>query len=123
MDSKIELIEGTDIIKVSYRGDVTLDERVNCVEQICVEYKALESCIKILIDAQEVTEVMSEVEQTLFANYIASREELEGARVAVLVKPEQLINNTVIEQATILGHKTKLFNDIYIALNWLNETE
>ncbi|MGJ8691304.1 MAG: STAS/SEC14 domain-containing protein [Thalassotalea sp.] len=119
MASRISIIESLEIIKVLYTGHVSLDERVNILHEICTDYHRKFPQLKVLIDARKVTQAMTQAEQLVFGTYVASRDEMRKALVAVIVNPGQIINDMAISESSKLGHKVNLFNSEDDALAWL----
>lgn len=118
---KIELIEKTEIIKVTYCGDVSLDDRLNAVHELCRNYH-LYKRFKLLIDSTHATEMMTKNEQIIFGRYLTKREEFRGALVATLVSKAQSITKVIVQEAASLGYQITSFHHEEEALSWLNNT-
>lgn len=119
MTYKIKDVENSDIIKVTYKGDVSLDERISVVHELCIDYKR-NTQFKLLIDARLLTSAITPTEQSVFGTYIASREEFLLAKVAVIIDTEHVINKIILEKSLLLGHQIRVFNRENEAIAWLN---
>jgi hypothetical protein len=119
MAARIDSLYDDEIIRVVHSGNVTLEERVNIVHEVCVDYYKPNAKLKVLIDARLVTQNMTETEQVLFGTFIAEKKELKNACVAVVINPGQIVNQTVVNKSTQLGHHIKLFGNESEALLWL----
>ncbi|MCF2949508.1 hypothetical protein L0668_15415 [Paraglaciecola aquimarina] len=121
MAYKIEFIESSDLVRVEFSGDATLDDRISVIHKICLDFcNATIAKTKILIDVRLITKLMTENEQKIVGTYVASREELKKAKVAIIATPEQLIHQTAIDTSAQLGHRIQLFSTENQALIWLN---
>lgn len=118
MPFKIEEVQHLGIIKIIYSGVVTLDERVNVVHALCVDYYD-SSRLKICIDGRLIEHAISAAEQEVFGAYVASREELKDALVALIVNDGQIMNSGIFEKSSKLGHHIAVFDNENDALRWL----
>jgi hypothetical protein len=115
----IEVLENTGIIKVTYSGNVSLDERINVIHELCIDYKT-PAPFKLLIDTKSITLKLTTTEQLLFATYVVGREELSSALIAVVAISGQVMNKTIVNKSAQLGHQIKVFSAEDAALTWLN---
>jgi hypothetical protein len=118
MPYKISKLESSAIITVIYSGEVSLEQRMALITDLSIEH-IQNANPKILIDARSLLTSMTETEQKIWGNFIASREEFLNASVALIINPE--INRTAIEQSQSLGHVIQQFDNEKDALNWLSE--
>jgi hypothetical protein len=118
MSYTIEVIKNTEIIRVTLKGIVTLDELINEIHELCVDYKT-STHFRLLVDTRLITQELTPSEQLLFATYITSREELNTAIIAVIVTSNQVMNEIIISKSAQLGHQIKVFTTEAQALDWL----
>ncbi|MBA6354193.1 MULTISPECIES: hypothetical protein [unclassified Colwellia] len=122
MSHKIEIIETNKIIKVTYKGVMTLEERLSSVHELCCNFNAFKR-FRLLIDVRSIKQEMTNVEQEIFGKYIATKEEFNMASVAVLDNIEKPTDQIVTKEAAEMGYQIKKFNSEKEALAWLeNQT-
>jgi hypothetical protein len=119
MAYKINLIENSEFIRITYSGLVTFDERLITIHEVCKDYYKANAKVRVLIDSRLVTQVMTHTEQEIFGVYAASREELKNAVIAVLINPGQIINQTVLKNSAKRGHQIQIFDAEKDAIDWL----
>ena len=73
----------TGIIHIRYLGNVTLDDRLNIINELCVDFRQYLP-FKLAINVSALTYQLTQAEQEILGKYIAEREELLDARVAVI---------------------------------------
>lgn len=117
MPYKIDVLKDSDIIEVTYSGDITLNERIAVVHVLCCEFNLFDR-FKLLINSTRTEQKMSLVEQQIFGKFIATKEEFKGALVAVLQTPSM---ETLVDEAQKYGYQIKQFVDYDTALLWLNQ--
>ena len=83
----IELNKPLEIVNVIYSGKVSLDMRLQAVDQVCFNYSHLKP-LRILVDVRELVMDLSIEEQQAFGKYLASHPGLTNAKVAVVHKPD-----------------------------------
>ncbi|MBL4940721.1 MAG: hypothetical protein JKY81_03560 [Colwellia sp.] len=118
MPHKIEILNKAEMISVIYSGDVTLDERIQTVHELCLDFNMFEK-FKLLIDNRKTIQKMTHVEQTVFGRYIASRDEFNKALVAVVSYIEQPCIQEVVKEARKKHYQIQQFYCEKDALNWL----
>jgi hypothetical protein len=116
----IENIEYLSIIKIVYFDEVTLEDRMNIVDELSRDF-INSRCPKILIDARELSTEMTETEQQIWGKYIASREGHVNASVAVIYQIGNEHNQPSLERAQREGHKIETFYTEAEAIKWLSE--
>ncbi|MCW8834688.1 MAG: hypothetical protein OQK09_07440 [Colwellia sp.] len=114
----IEVIENPEIVKVTYKHGVTMEERLNVVHEVCLDF-FIATRLKLIIDVRLASQEMSPVEQTIFGKYLASREELNKVKVAIISNQAQNINQVITQESLALGHQIKHFNIEQQAVSWL----
>ncbi|MDO6446953.1 hypothetical protein Q4493_14360 [Colwellia sp. 1_MG-2023] len=120
MRTKIEVINNSEIIKVVFTGNVTFDDRINVIHELCTDYYPLFTKLRILIDTRQVIKKLTESEQIILGTFVASRIELKEALVAVIVEKNIMLNEQAIKKSSQLGHNIKVFYTEKEALTWLN---
>ncbi|WP_158969248.1 hypothetical protein [Paraglaciecola sp. L3A3] len=120
MPHEITVLEGTSIIKITYNDEVSLDERINMITELTLNYITT-SHLKILLDARKLVKNMTETEQKLWGKYIASREEFITASVAVLDQINIHINQSSIKMAYLTGQNIQQFHCEETAIDWLSK--
>ena len=118
MAHEFEVLSSSEIIRVTYSGDLTLDERIQVVHKLCCDFNIF-SRFKLLIDVRNVQQEMTELEQEIFGKFIASKEEFDTALVAVLDKIEAPVDEITINEASKDNYQIKMFNCEKTALSWL----
>ena len=120
MATKIEVINNSEIIRVVFEGEVTFNDRINVIHEICTDYYPLFTRTRLLIDTREVIKKLTESEQIILGTFAASRAELKDASVAVIIEKNIVVNEHAIKKSSQLGHNIKVFNTEKEALIWLN---
>ncbi|PHZ84494.1 hypothetical protein [Paremcibacter congregatus] len=110
--------QDTDIISVIFNGAVALAERKEAVNAVCSLCHPKESP-RILVDVREITMNMSLDEQQYFGEYLANREELADAKVAVLHNGKDNPNAIIDACAYGEGYYVAEFNRLPEAVAWL----
>ena len=108
----------TGIIEAIYSGGVDLNERKMAVDEVC-ELVNYPDPVRLLIDVRNITMEMSLKEQKYFGKYLAGREELVNAKVAVLHNPRSNPNVFINAYAYIEGYQVVDFDDQNNAISWL----
>ena len=98
MTYKIKLIEQNEIVAVTYKGNVSLDDRLSAVHELCSNYNIFKN-FKLLINSNGASQKMSVNEQIIFGRYLAEREEFQGASVATVTPPTKCINKVIVKEA------------------------
>lgn len=120
MPHRIKVLKESKIIKITFFGSVSLDERRNTITEMTINYITSFNP-KILLDSRNVSNSMSETEQIIWGNYIATREELRSAMVAVVYNVGQSLNTKALKTAQQAGHNVKKFDNENDAMKWLCE--
>lgn len=118
MPYQIDQIEDNTIIVVSYHGGVTYQQRLDAVEEVCsmIEHQP----VLLLIDVRHIENLMSVKQQQQFGQYLAAREELKTAKVAVLTPENQHDPNTIINNVAYQkGYHLVPFTCRTEAIGWL----
>lgn len=119
MSYKIEVVKNSEIIRVTYVGTLTLDQRISAVHELCCDFNIF-SRFRLLIDVRNIQQEMTVVEQEVFGNFIASKEEFNHASVAVLDNIEHPADQIAGRVAAKLGYRMQQFDREEKALAWLN---
>ncbi|MBY4677300.1 hypothetical protein [Marinobacterium arenosum] len=106
------------IITVTYQGQVDLAERMAAVEDACRYIDDIDRVL-LLIDVREVIVKMSLEQQKTFGTYLANRQELSRAKVAVLHPAGRNPNQVIDGYAYINGYHLVEFSDTREARAWL----
>ena len=108
----------SNITTVIFTGGVGLSERIMAVDEVC---GLVESSIpvRLLIDVRNIIMNMSTDEQVYFGKYIASREQLSEAKVAVVNNPGTSPNIIISTTAYLEGYHVVEFDDLNEANLWL----
>jgi len=114
----IESEPRSNIVTVTYSGSVSLDLRLQAVEDVCSNYSDLKP-LKILVDVRDLVMDMLFGEQEAFGEYLANHYDLHNARVAVLHKPSFNPNAVIDAKAYSNGYQLAQFSDRRNAENWL----
>jgi len=117
MPHSIEFSDDSPIITVVYIGEVSLDERLATVLEVCDRLTPAMT-VRLLIDVRLVINTMTKQEQEFFGRYLANKPALKNAQIAVLskeVNPNQIINNT----ACLNGYHLSPFTSKSEAIDWL----
>ena len=96
-----------------------LDERIRSVNEVCELIKPSDT-VRLLIDVRSITMNMSLDDQKYFGRYLAERQELASARIAVLHNPLYNPNIVINTIAYIEGYRVVGFDRLDEALAWLN---
>ena len=120
MTYKIKLIEQNKIVAVTYKGNVSLDDRLSAVHELCSNYNTFRT-FKLLINSIDASQKMSLNEQIIFGRYLAEREEFQGASVATVTPPTKCINQVIVKEAAELGYQITSFDCEQEAIEWLIE--
>ena len=114
----IDLNESLEIVNVVYTGKVSLDMRMQAVEQVCSSYSHLKP-LKILVDVRGLIMDLSFDEQQAFGKNLANNPVLTDARVAVLHKPDFNPNAIIDDSAFNNGYMLAQFSSQADAELWL----
>jgi hypothetical protein len=118
MAYKIGVDKSSGIVNVTYSGTVSLDMRKQAVEDVCEIHDPLEP-LNILVDVRKLIMDLSLEEQKLFGRYLASREELMDAKVAVLHTNDYNPNLAIDVHAFNSGYQLAEFSALSQAVDWL----
>lgn len=121
MSHKFEVLDNSEIIKVTYEGAMTLDERLSSVHELCIDFNIFKR-FRLLIDVRNITQEMTPLEQVLFGQFIATNDEFNMASVAVLDNIAQPADQVVSKEASKMGYQIKQFDSETKALAWLNNS-
>jgi len=114
----IDLNKPLEIVNVIYSGKVSLEMRLQAVEQVCGNYGHLKP-LKILVDVRELVMDLSFDEQQAFGKQLANNPGLTNARVAVLHKPDFNPNAIIDDSAFNNGYMLAQFSSPDDAELWL----
>jgi hypothetical protein len=114
----IELNKPLEIVNVIYTGKVSLDMRLQAVDQVCCNHSHLMP-LRILVDVRELVMDLSFDEQQAFGKQLASNPALTNARVAVLHKPDFNPNAIIDDSAFNNGYMLAQFSSPDDAELWL----
>lgn len=114
----IELNKPLEIVNVIYSGKVSLDMRLQAVDQVCLNYSHLKP-LRILVDVSELVMDLSFDEQQAFGKQLANNTGLTNARVAVLHKPDFNPNAIIDDSAFNNGYLLAQFSSPDDAELWL----
>lgn len=114
----IELDKPLEIVNVIYSGKVSLDMRMQAVEQVCSSHSHLKP-LRILVDVRELVMDLSFDEQQAFGKQLANNAALTNARVAVLHKPDFNPNAIIDDSAFNNGYMLAQFSSPDDAELWL----
>ena len=118
MTYKIDFNSSSKIVCVSYSGAVSLEMRMQAVEEVCSNYCHLIPLI-ILVDVRQLIMDLSFDEQQRFGEYLANHSGLINARVAVLHQPDFNPNIVVDTSAYNNGYMLAQFSSLTEAELWL----
>ena len=118
MEYTIDLNQSLEIVNVVYAGKVSLDMRMQAVDQVCSNYGHLKP-LKILVDVRGLVMDLSFDEQQDFGKYVANNPGLTDARVAVLHKPDFNPNAIIDDSAFNNGYLLAQFSSPDDAELWL----
>jgi hypothetical protein len=107
------------IITVKFDGEVNLEERKKAVDEVC-DLVNLDEPVNLLIDVRTIIMKMSKDEQIYFGKYLASKNELAKAKVAVVHVPANNPNQLINTVAYMEGYQVVDFDSEYYANEWLN---
>jgi hypothetical protein len=101
-----------------YSGIVSLDERIQAVQEVCESYG---NCMpyRILINFCDLEMHMSFDEQQTFGRYLGNHQGLTNARVAVLFQRGHNPNVIIDTSAYLSGYLIAQFDDKQKAEYWL----
>jgi len=114
----IELNKPLEIVNVIYSGKVSLDMRLQAVDQVCLNYSHLKP-LRIRVDVRELVMDLSFDEQQAFGKQLANNTGLTNARVAVLHKPDCNPNAIIDDSAFNNGYLLAQFSSPDDAELWL----
>jgi hypothetical protein len=114
----IKLNKPLEIVNVIYTDKVSLDMRMQAVEQVCSNYSHLKP-LRILVDVRELFMDLSFDEQQTFGKQLANNPALTYARVAVLHKPDFNPNAIIDDSAFNNGYILAQFSSPADAELWL----
>jgi len=109
---------GSNITTVIYSGGVDLNERKMAVEEVCESINPDEP-VRLLIDVRNISMNMSEDEQEYFGKYLAAKDKLSKAKVAVVHNPQNNPNMVINTFAYIEGYQVVGFDKANDATAWL----
>ena len=118
MAYKIDLNELLNIVNVVYSGNVSLDMRMQAVEQVCSNLGHLKP-LNILVDVRGLVMGLSFEEQQDFGKHLATNPALTDARVAVLHEPDFNPNAIIDDSAFNNGYMLAQFSSQADAELWL----
>lgn len=118
MSYTVDLNEPLEIVNVVYSGNVSLDMRMQAVEQVCNNHSHLKP-LKILVDVRGLVMDLSFDEQQAFGEHLANHPGLINARVAVLHKPDFNPNAIIDDSAFNNGYMLAQFSSPTDAELWL----
>jgi len=122
MAYKIESRPRSDIVTVTYQGKVSLDTRLQVVEEVCRNYSALKP-FRVLVDVQDLEMDLLFSEQEAFGEYLSNHYDLHRARVAVLHQPGFNPNSVIDAKAFSNGYRLAQFSSRAKAEQWLLESD
>lgn len=108
------------LITVSYKEKVDLAQRISATKDVCRLIENWNS-VRILVDVRAIQMEMTLEEQEQFGRYIATRDELEKAKVAVLHKSDYNPNVIIDTFAYLNGYNVVAFTDDSEAQDWLRD--
>lgn len=115
----IEELKQSKIVKVTYQDGVTMEERLYVVHEICLDY-LISSKLKLMIDVRSASQEMTLLEQNIFGQYLASREDFKMAKVAIISDKARNINEVITKESSVLGHEIKHFINEKQAISWFD---
>tara|TARA_R110000868_G_scaffold231438_3_gene484831 strand:- start:356 stop:721 length:366 start_codon:yes stop_codon:yes gene_type:complete len=118
MSYAIEFDEGSKVVTVKYTGTVSLDSRLNAVNDVCTSYSHLNP-LRILIVVIDVDMQLSFEDQKSFGAQLAANKDLINAKVAVLHPKNKNPNLIVDTVAFINGYQLVQFDNKKEAESWL----
>ena len=119
MTYRIDFDSSINIVHVIYGNNVTLQERIEAVENVCSHYIDFKP-LKILVDVRDLVMSLSFHEQQSFGEYLATHRGLINARVAVVHKSSHNPNVVIDTVAFSNGYKLAEFKNIKDAEAWLS---
>jgi len=122
MAYKIQSKPSSNIVTVTYQGKVSLDTRLQVVEEVCRNYRDLKP-FKILVDVEGLEMDLLLSEQEAFGEYLSNHYDLRSARVAVLHEPSFNPNMVIDVKAFSNGYRLAQFSSRVRAEQWLLETD
>ena len=114
----IDLNKPLAIVNVIYSGKVSLEMRLQAVEQVCGNHGHLKP-LKILADVRKLVMDLSFDEQQAFGKQLANNPGLTNARVAVLHQPDFNPNAIIDDSAFNNGYMLAQFSSPDDAELWL----
>ncbi|EDQ01349.1 hypothetical protein [Shewanella benthica] len=121
MSYKIKLIEELWQVHVIYHGIVTLEQRIQAVEDIVLDYADKLAPLKILVNVCDLQMILTLGEQRSFGEFLANHPRLSNAKVAVVHEPDYNPNLFIDTCAFNNGYRLAEFNRIKAAELWLSE--
>lgn len=121
MPYRIRVEKELKFIYVSYAGYVSLNNRMDALTELFVEYSEVVNDFNYLFDVRQLENVLKPIEQEIFGQYIASRAEFKNAKQAILKRAEQRINEELMNIASGGGMVYKVFTSEPEAISWLIE--
>ena len=117
MAYSIELVEGLPVIRVVFRGSVSLEDRVAALEGV-IARQSTSSYRRLLVDLTdaEVTET-STSETLVHASRIARDPVIRGMRIAYIGAPA--LSSSLESLAALRGYFYQRFRSQVSALRWL----
>ena len=118
LNYKISWDQSSGIISCIYQGTVSLEDKLQSVDEVCREYPLCKP-FRILLIVCDLIMALSLEQQRLFGEYLASHPDLKTAKVAVLHKPDYNPNLMIDVTAFNNGYTLAEFNNIDDANIWL----
>ena len=110
------------VVRITLYGEATYENRMEAVRQLVAKYGHLKP-LRVFADVRQVTKMsMTMEEQQRYGYYLAELQALEGARIAMLNKPE--LNTTAIMRTKARENGLELFSFLTEAeaMNWLTSS-
>ena len=106
-------------ITVRFDGVVNLAERKNAVDEVC-ELVNPDVPVSLLVDVRNIIMDMTRDEQKYFGKYLAAKEELADAKVALVHVPHDNPNKLINAVAYSEGYQVVDFDNLHHANEWLS---
>lgn len=108
----------SNIIRVTFNGTVDLHERMLAVDEVCELVNSPHN-VRLLIDVRNIKMDMSLDDQQYFGRFLASKQALANAKVALLHKPRDNPNIVINAVAYAEGYHVVEFDQLNEAHMWL----
>ena len=115
---KITFDETSEIVTVKYNGAVSLQQRLNAVDDVCNSYAHLVP-LRILVNVIDLDMQLSFDEQAYLGAHLAANKDLRNAKIAVLHEKNSNPNLIVDTTAYINGYQLVQFDSPDEAYLWL----